>query len=438
MSNKILFIVKSSSDNNVQAVNNYMPPLGLLSIANMLRFHGYDAQILDFSERTYETYEIASIIEETNPLYIAFSVYTENVGNVFKMCRYLKKSFPNIPIVVGGPHPTLDTEYCKRKRYVDFILIGDGEHNALELADALRTNQKLISFSKIQGLVYKDENEQYCQKTDRKFVANLDLLPIINRNYIEKCFKTNLPTIYSSRGCPGRCIYCAAPAMSGNKYRIRNIDHVFLESLYVIEVCKEYFQIFYCDDTFTVFRNRLERFIELCSQPNIELAWRCESRVEALYRYSDLLEGLKNAGCLRIQFGIESGNQEVLNKIHKGLILEQAYELIDKTVNTGIPVVTSFMFGHYCDTEETMNNTLKMMEYLKEKYHHSVEVAYGLNTPFPGTYQYEHLSELGLELLVKDFAELDMYSPVVETKNFDLKMLRTFNERAMKLYNIGG
>ncbi|SET37703.1 B12-binding domain-containing radical SAM protein [[Clostridium] polysaccharolyticum] len=438
MSNKILFIVKSSSDNDVQAANNYMPPLGLLSIANMLRFHGYDAQVVDFSERIYDINEIVSIIEENNPLYIAFSVYTENVGNVFKMCRYLKRKFPSIPIVLGGPHPTLDIEYCKRKRYVDFILIGDGEHNALELADSLRTNQKIISFSDIKGLVYKDENEEYCQKSDRQFVTNLDLLPIINRDYIKKCFNTTLPTVYSSRGCPGRCIYCAAPAMSGNKYRIRNIDHVFLESLYVTETCSDYYQIFYCDDTFTVFRNRLERFIELCNQPGIQLIWRCESRVDALYRYSDLLEGLKSAGCRRIQFGIESGNQQVLNDIRKGLILEQAYELIDKTVNTGIPVVTSFMFGHYCDTEETMNDTLHMMEYLKEKYGSKVEIAYGLNTPFPGTYQYNHISELGMELLIKDFVELDMYSAVVETENFDQKMLREFNERAMKIYNIGG
>lgn len=438
MSNKIIFIVKSSSENAVQAVNNYMPPLGLMSIANMLRFHGYDSQILDFSEHIYETDELASIIEEAQPLYIAFSVYTENVGSVFKMCRFLKKTYPNIPIVLGGPHPTLDTEYCMRKRYVDFILIGDGEHNALELADAFRTNQELISYEQIQGLVYKNEKDEFCRSSDRRFVTELDLLPIINRDYIQKCFSTNLPTVYSSRGCPGRCIYCAAPAMSGNKYRIRNIDHVFLESLYVTEGCKEYYQIFYCDDTFTVFRNRLERFIELCIQPNIELIWRCESRVDALFRYSDLLDGLKSAGCRRIQFGIESGNQEVLNKIRKGLILKQAYELIDKTVNAGISVVTSFMFGHYCDTEETMNDTLKMMEYLKEKYHYSVEVAYGLNTPFPGTYQYEHLSELGMELLVKDFVELDMYSAVIETKNFDQKMLREFNERAMKIYNIGG
>jgi anaerobic magnesium-protoporphyrin IX monomethyl ester cyclase len=433
----ILFIVKSSSDNNVQAKTNYMPPLGLLSIANMLRLHGYNVEVLDFSAQNYQTEEISSIIETLQPIYIGFSVYTENVDNVFKMCRYIKKNFPHIPLVLGGPHPTLDTEYCKKKRFVDFILMGDGEHSALELAEAIRTNQKLISFSEIQGIVYKNENDEYCYGKDRKFVTNMDLLPIINRDYLPICFTATLPTIYSSRGCPGRCIYCAAPAMSGRKYRVRDIENVFLESLYIVDVCKNYFQIFYCDDTFTVFRNRLEHFIKLCDQIENKFLWRCESRVDALYKYSDLLEGLKRAGCRRIQFGIESGNQEVLNNIRKGLILEQAYEIIDKTVNCGIPVVTSFMFGHYCDTEETMTDTLNMMEFLTSKYNGQVEVAYALNTPFPGTYQFEHMEELGLELVVKNFAELDMYSSIVRTKNFDERTLRHFNERAMKVYNIG-
>lgn len=433
----IVFIVKSSSDNNVQAKTNYMPPLGLLSIANMLRLHGYNVEVLDFSGQNYQTEQIYSIIEKLQPIYIGFSVYTENVDNVFKMCRYIKKSFPHIPLVLGGPHPTLDTEYCKRKRFVDFILIGDGEHNALELAEAIRTNQKLISFSEIQGIVYKNENDEYCYGKDRKFVTNMDLLPIINRDYLPICFTASLPTIYSSRGCPGRCIYCAAPAMSGRKYRVRDVENVFLESLYIIDVCKNYFQIFYCDDTFTVFRNRLERFIQLCDQTLNKFYWRCESRVDALYKYSDLLEGLKRAGCSRIQFGIESGNQEVLNNIRKGLILEQAYEIIDKTVNCGIPVVTSFMFGHYCDTVETMTDTLNMMEFLISKYSGQVEVAYALNTPFPGTYQFEHMEELGLELVVKNFSDLDMYSSIVRTKNFDESTLRNFNERAMKVYNIG-
>lgn len=431
----IIFIVKSCSENKEQALENYMPSLGVLSIANTLRFHGYHVDVLDFSARNYDSEEVDKLIDERKPLYIGFSVYTETVDNVFQMCKYFKKRHKGIPLVLGGPHPTLDTEYCKKKRFVDFILIGDGEHSNLELAEALRTNQKLISFQEIQGLVYIGEDGKYTCAQPRKFITNLDLLPIINRDYVEKSYTTNLPTVYSSRGCPGKCIYCAAPAMSGGRYRMRDIENVFLETLYLQEVCVDYLEIFYCDDTFTVFNKRLERFIQLCDKSEIKFRWRCESRVDAMYKNSYLLEGLKRAGCHRIQYGIESGNQEVLNKIRKGMILEQAYEVIDKTIKTGIPVATSFIFGHYCDTLETMEDTLNMMLTLKNKYGNMVGEAYALNTPYPGTYQYEHMEELGIEMIATSWKEFDMYGAIINTRYVTAEDIKKMDERARVVYS---
>lgn len=434
MSNSIVFIIRSSCDNKEQAESTYMAPLGVLSITNVLRMHGYDVHVLDFSEQEYGGDEIYELIDRIKPLYIAFSVYTQNVDSIFLMCKALKKKFKEIPIVLGGPHPTLDTEYCKKKRFIDFISIGDGEQTLLELTEALRTNQKLITFKDIQGLMYFDENRKYQYGNDRVFLTNIDLVPIINRDYIPKYFKTIIPNIYSTRGCPGRCIYCAAPAMSGGKYRIREIENVFLETLYVEDLCKNYIEIFYCDDTFTVFNKRVERFIELCNKSKVKFRWRCESRVDAMFKNSYLLQGLKKAGCKRIQFGIESGNQEVLNKIRKNMKLEEAYQIIDKTINVGISVATSFIFGHYCDTVETMTDTVEMMEKLRIKYGKKAEVAFGLNTPFPGTYQYDNMEKLGIVMTVSKFSELTMTSPVIYTSNFTVEDLQKFNSRAMKLY----
>ena len=431
----IIFIVKSCCDNKEQAQHNYMPPLGIMSIANTLRVHGYRIIVLDFSEANYEMPEISKIIDECKPIYIGFSVYTENVNNILVMCKYLKKQYKDIPLVLGGPHATLDPEYCKRKRFVDFIVQGEGERNLLELAEAIRTKQKLIKFDEIQGLIYVSEDGVYTNGPESIFIDNLDLLPIINRDYLSKCFTASLPTIYSSKGCPGKCIYCAAPAMSGTKYRIRDIDNVFLETLYLHSVCENYDQIFYCDDTFTVFNKRLERFAELCQKSSVKFKWRCESRVDSLFRNYYLLPVLKAAGCCRIQFGIESGNQTVLTNIRKEMQLSQAHDIIEKTVKTGIHVVTSFIFGHYCDTISSMEDTLSLMEHLKSRYADMIEIAYALNTPFPGTYQYEHREELGLNLKINNFAELDMYGAVVEGVNFKTEDLQNFNHRAAKIYN---
>lgn len=429
----VIYIIKSNCDNRELARSNYMPPLGLMSIATTLRLHGYNVRIIDLSIRNYQTEEINKIIEEMDPLMIGFSVYTENVDATFNMCRYFKRRYPDVFIALGGPHPTLEPEYCMRKRYVDFIDMGDGEQSQLELLEAIRTDQKLIKFSEINGLIYLDKDGQYQYGAPRRNTENLDLLPVIDRHTVPESLEAHTATIYSSRGCPGRCIYCAAPAMSGGKYRIRDIENVFLETLMVLDESSKRKEVFYSDDTFTVFKNRVERFIQLCDECGIKISWRCESRVDSMVKNADILEGMKRAGCRRIQFGLESGNQQVLDKIRKNMDLDDARYIIEQTIDAGIHVAGSFMFGHYCDTEGTMEDTLNFMEELKKRHGACIDVVYGLNTPFPGTYQYENMQDLGMCFTVNTYAQLDMYGPVIKTDNFDTDMLLDFYARAGKL-----
>lgn len=429
----VIYIIKSNCDNRELARSNYMPPLGLMSIAATLRLHGYNVRIIDLSVRNYQTEEINAIIESMNPIMIGFSVYTENVDATFNMCKYFKRRYPGIFIALGGPHPTLEPEYCMRRRYVDFIDTGDGEQSQLELLEAIRTDQKLIRFSDINGLIYLDEKGQYQYGAPRRNIDNLDLTPIIDRRMVPESVDALTVTVYSSRGCPGRCIYCAAPAMSGGKYRIRDIENVFLETLMALAQSRKRKEVFYSDDTFTVFRKRVERFIKLCDACKVKISWRCESRVDALVKNQDILSGMKRAGCRRIQFGLESGNQQVLDNIRKNMDLDDAREIIGKTVEAGIHVAGSFMFGHYCDTKETMEDTLNFMEELKKAHGSEMDVVYGLNTPFPGTYQYENMEELGMSFTVNTYSQLDMYGPVIMTDNFDTDMLLNFYAKAGKL-----
>ena len=429
----VIYIIKSNCDNRELARSNYMPPLGLMSIAATLRLHGYNVRIIDLSVRNYQTEEINAIIESMNPIMIGFSVYTENVDATFNMCKYFKRRYPGIFIALGGPHPTLEPEYCMRRRYVDFIDTGDGEQSQLELLEAIRTDQKLIRFSDINGLIYLDAKGQYQYGAPRRNIDNLDLTPIIDRRMVPESADALTVTVYSSRGCPGRCIYCAAPAMSGGKYRIRDIENVFLETLMALAQSRKRKEVFYSDDTFTVFRKRVERFIELCDACKVKISWRCESRVDALVKNQDILSGMKRAGCRRIQFGLESGNQQVLDNIRKNMDLDDAREIIGKTVEAGIHVAGSFMFGHYCDTKETMEDTLNFMEELKKAHGSEMDVVYGLNTPFPGTYQYENMEELGMSFTVNTYSQLDMYGPVIMTDNFDTDMLLNFYAKAGKL-----
>lgn len=428
----ILLIVKSNTKNREAASLSYLPPLGVMSIATVLEMHGYNVEIIDQSIDFVSTEFIVDKINKLKPLYVGVSCYTENINECLNLCKYLKRK-TNVKIVIGGPHPTLCAEECIKSRAIDFLVIAEGEASNLEIAEALRTKEKLIHISDIKGILYNDIDRKHIKTEKRDNINNLDLLPIIKRNYIKKAFNTQYMAISSSRGCPGKCIYCAAPKMFGGKYRIREIENVYMETVLMLDLTKYEKEIYYIDDTFTAIIKRVYRYIELIKTYNLKYKWRCESRVDVLSKNIDIVKHMHEAGCQRMQYGIESGNQDVLNKIYKNMDLQKAKELIDYTIKLGINVATSFIFGHYCDNESTMTDTLELMIELHNKYGKRIEIFYSYNTPFPGTYQYDHIDELGMKLTIDSFEDLDMLHPVVETKNFDSATLYNFGRKVINL-----
>lgn len=429
--NSILLIVKSNVKNRDAADNFYLPPLGVMSIGTYLEMHGYHVEVIDQSVSIVSAQDIMNKIVELNPIYVGISAYTENFNDSLKLCRYIKRKRPITKLVIGGPHVSLVKNV--KLNGVDFIIRGEGEIASLELAEAIRTKEKLISYSEIEGLIYRGDERESIINESRKPMNDLDVLPFIKRKYIQRSLESYFVTISSSRGCPGKCIYCAAPKMAGARYRIRDIENVFMETLLALTEAGWEKEVYYIDDTFTAFVKRVRRYVELIKEYDLQYKWRCESRVDALYSNNDLVQEMVERGCQRLQYGIESGNQEVLDKIHKQMNIEQAEELIDFSVSTGVKVALSFIFGHYCDTTETMSDTLKFMERMYNKHLGKVELYYSFNTPFPGTEQYEHLEELGMKWLTNQYEELDLLHPVIVTEQFDVKILNDFGNKARLL-----
>lgn len=430
----VIYITKSCASNEEIADVVFLPPLGIMSIATVLETNGYNVKVIDYSLEFMNSGRLIELIKELNPLYIGISTYTENIDENLELCKYIKKNFKDMPILIGGPHATVDYEYCERKKFIDFIVVGEGESTNLQVTEAIRTNERLIKFEDIDGLVYYSKKEKKYIKNDcNQYIKNLDLLPIVKRQYISKSLNGELVTIFSSRGCPGKCIYCAASSLAGSKYRIRDIESVFLETLMLLKLVNYNAEIYYCDDTFTSVLKRVEYFLELIDKSGITIRWRCESRVDALNKNKFIVNEMAKRGCQRLQYGIESGNQQVLDCIFKNLDLSVVEDLIEHTISCGIRVAASFIFGHYCDTEETMLDTLLLMVNLKEKHKNKIEIFYSYNTPFPGTYQYEHRKELGIRLLINKYSELTMLDPVMETDNFNVSTLKQIGQKAQAL-----
>ncbi len=407
-------------DSNI--LNGFNPSLGLLSIIGYLELNGILCSIMDlaFENIKREEFEKRLILE--SPVIVGITTYTENIDMAVKFAERIKRLLPECRVTFGGPHVSLSLEEFKESEYVDFAIQGEGESTFLELYQAVVTGQSLFSYDKIDGLAYRIGEEVIINRK-RDFITDLDLLPIVKRGvYADELYRKNdTINLYTSKGCPGQCIYCAASALSGACYRVRNIGHVFLEILQ----CQHDYDVenyFMVDDSFTVIKDRLLYFMSLYRENNAGFKWFCESIANAMTE--EMLDQMAENGCIAIQYGMESANQEIQKKIHKNVDLKHAMDIIKATYEKGINPCASFIFGHYCDTEETMRETVEMIKYLYETY--EMEIGAGYNTPFPGTYQYIHKDELGIKIAVSDYKNYSLLEPVMETENFTLDTQRNY------------
>lgn len=241
--------------------------------------------------------------------------------------------------------------------------------------------------------------------------------------------------ISSSRGCPSNCIYCAGTAMSGGNYRIRNIENVILEVILLsVQMSEDVKTIYFIDDTFTIFRDRVECFIELREKLGIKYKWRCESRIDAMDE--EIIDKITENGCYAIQFGIESGSQSVLNNIRKNINLDYAQKIIKYISTKNVLVCLYLMLGHYCDTKETMDLTYQFIKDTVTKY--NVDVSLHYNTPYPGTWQYTHRDRLGMKLVSDNYKDFLGYEPIVETSQFTVQDQYDYYFRCKEYLNING
>lgn len=423
MKNNLLLVnlpCHSTMQDFVENKYNYNPSLGLLAITEYLTMFGFNSYIQDYNYSEMNYFELNNFIEENNITVVGITVYTENLNILFKFARTLKSLKKDIIIIAGGPHATLRPEEVIKSKSIDYVTTKDGESTFLELMLYLEKGEEVININDIKGLIYKNNNEKIINES-RNGVTELDLLPIVNRERVDISRYKTVVTMYSSKGCPGLCIYCSASSISGARYRMRNIRNVFLEcQLIYHQIGKTTNKIFFIDDTFTVNTRRLKEFCDLCNTMDFKMLWSCESRVDVMTE--EIADLIAKSKCYSIQFGVESGNQDVLNSLRKHIDLKHLENIVGYLSKYNIGVFTSFIIGHYTDTEETMLETIEFSRKLR-RLNMNVDFAISINTPFPGTWQYENSEEIGLNIIDKDYSHYNLATPVFTTKNFDIEKL---------------
>lgn len=391
------------------------PPFGILYIASYLRSNGYKVDVRDLSTDKIKKSEFIKLLDTINPKIVGLSVVSENYISALQFCEAIKEWNSNIITVLGGPHVTfMDKEACNSK-YVDVVVRNEGELTFLELADYFVGNnlkRKPNSLNDIKGITFSDANGELVRTTKRPFIENLDILPFPARDLISMDDYLVKGGIITSRGCPGACVFCAASALSGGKYRMRSIDDVLEEIGTLMEVygCK---YIYILDDTFTAVPERTEEFCTKKTEMGLEFKWYCESRVDV--GSYELFKKMAESGCFEIQFGVESGSQEILKSIRKNVTLSQIENSIKWAREAGISdIVCSFMIGHHTDTHDTVQETISFAEHLHQDY--GVYPIFSMNTIYPGTYMFKNYEKLGVKIHTTDWSSNLMTSSTISTK----------------------
>jgi len=364
-----------------------------------------------------------------NPKIIGFTAVTENFNNSRRLAKICKEVLPESIIVFGGPHPTFTVEETLADPDIDIVIKREGEITMYNLAKSIFDNQ--FNLEKIKGLAFKRHGE-IVNNIDRDFIENLDILPFPVRNamdYRGVNIWEKHPTIITSRGCPFRCVFCAAAAMSGGKYRLRSPDNIY-EEMKLLKKKYPRGTINIADDTFTANVKRLLIILEKIKSLNV--SWTCESRVDVLSseRGKELAKEMADAGCFSLQFGIESGNQTVLNKIKKGITLEQIEKAIINVRKYDIEVMGSMMIGLPNETPEQTKKTIEFAAYLEKEY--DIVILIGITTPFPGTSLWNHADEFGIEILTKDYDFYNVSNPVMKTTYYTPDELRNTHADAIE------
>jgi anaerobic magnesium-protoporphyrin IX monomethyl ester cyclase len=347
------------------------PPLGIAYVAATLRDAGHDVQVLDCTFLSRD--EALGRARAAQAEVVGISCMVTMEEDCLGLARALRGSCRLL--VAGGPLPTCRPEAFTRQ--FDAVVRGEGEQTMLALLSAYESGAEL---SEVPGVACRRDTGAATCAPPREFAHDLDRIPfpardlLPNGQYIEfgrKAYGSSISTVMSTRGCPYRCEFCSN-VVFGDSYRERSPGNVIDEIEEVLALGYE--RISFADDVFTLNRRRV---LEICAEigrRGLRFQWECLGRVDAFD--FEMAGAMKSAGCLRIFFGIESGNDDILRLMDKRITTAQAAGAVRVAHEAGLEVGAFFIVCYPGETDDTVLETLRFASSLPLDY-------LGLTMPYP-------------------------------------------------------
>jgi anaerobic magnesium-protoporphyrin IX monomethyl ester cyclase len=394
-----------------------VPHLGVAYLIAVLKRAGIRAHVMDIGLRHSDSHLI-KLVKSIKFDLIGVTAYSIGFRRTSKLIDLLR-AHTDSPIVLGGSHVSAFRKEVFHQAQVDFAIKGEGERPLLELCNELSKNNREIP--NIRGLIWKHGN-RIIENADSPYLTNLDALPYPAFDSFELSkyvfFAEKRIPIATSRGCPYRCIYCAVRLSMGRIFRPRSPKNVVDEIEHWYDRGWRYFDL--VDDCFTL---DIERAAEICdrlNEKNLRISWSLGNGIRLDKINEKLLRRMKRAGCVFLCYGLESGDNEVLEKIKKGVTTEQAEEVFRLTRQIGITFAVNFIIGH---PGETYNKALKTIDFARRIPANYVNF-YNL-IPYPYTELYNWIMRNGRFIEnYKDYLEsvaTRIRKPVFDTDDFPVE-----------------
>ncbi len=440
---KILFIQPPwgeayGSFKEAAKIGNAYPPLSLGYLSSVLKKEGHQTKIIDAEIGSLTKEKVVRRVRRYQPDLVGFTATTPIFHLACELAAEIKKKLPVTPVMIGGPHLTaMPRQAFSQSKMFDFGIYGEGEETIVELVQFISSGRPALK--RIKGILYRGKGGRTIKNPPRPLISDLDRLPFPDRRglkldkYLWSVPKKGIvkfTTLMTTRGCPFNCIFCSTHTVFGKKIRERSVENVLIELEHMVKKLKiKHFTLI--DDTLTLNRQRV---IEICQgiiDRKLDITWEGWTRANTIDK--ELLNIMRQAGFVRVSFGIESGDPKILKVIKKGVTLAQVRKAYKMAKEAGLETRGSVMIGHPFETKKTVMRTLKFIKSLKN----CDQMYINITTPYPGTELYQMIKKNigGISLLTDDFSQFKRYGEaVIEVNDLTRENLINFQRKGFKMF----
>jgi len=402
-------------------------PLGLGYLAAaVLEKKGYDVNVIDCQALHLTLSDVEKELGKRKPDFVGLTSTTLTYKSALNIIKVAKDVLPDCLTIIGGSHATFwDEEALNECPQLDIIVRGEGETTLLEIAKKVENGK---SFHDVVGTTCR-KGDDIIKNPDRPHIEDLESLPypafhLWPIEHFKKYGKIIFP-VMTSRGCTFWCDFCSAVRMFGRKYRMRSPQKVVDELEFLYKKYGEDQYTFY-DDAFTVDQSRTEEICNEILKRGLKIKWDCETRVDMVTK--DLLQKMKDAGCIAVWFGVEAGSEQVIKAMGKGISLTQTFNAFKWANEVGLMTVASMILGFPGETRETAMESINLLKRIK-----SDEIGVYIATPYPGTPMYDYVKKMGW-IKITDFNKYDTATPIFETPTMSMNELRELHDMAHRKF----